>query len=74
MPLGGGSDTVVDHGMQSVALPLMGSGRAKWPRGLAAQIHIAEALEFVQSGKAGSMVRVRRRQGQPSSLLNNSRC
>lgn len=47
-----------DHGMQSVAMPLMGSGRAGWPVTLAAHIHSAEVLDFIQSGKAGSMVRL----------------
>lgn len=43
-------------GMQSVAMPLIGAGRAGWPPKLAAQVHVAQVLKF--TGSTGSSLKV----------------
>jgi len=47
------------HGMQSIAMPLIGAGRAGWPAKLAAQIHIAEVVKLMDSGKAVTSLQVK---------------
>jgi len=46
--------------MQSIAMPLIGAGRAGWPAKLAAQIHIAEVVKLMDSGKAVTSLQVKR--------------
>ncbi len=47
------------HGMQSMAMPLIGAGRAGWPAKLAAQIHIAEVVKLMDSRKAATSLQVK---------------
>ena len=47
------------HGMQSIAMPLIGTGRAGWPAKLAALIHIAEVIKLMNSGKAVTSLQVK---------------
>ena len=49
------------HGMQSIAMPLIGHGEAGWPAKLAAQIHVEQVLRFFKSRKAGLSLKVLRR-------------
>ncbi len=46
------------HGMQSIAMPLIGHGLAGWPAKLAAQIHVQQVLRFFNSCKASPSVKV----------------
>jgi O-acetyl-ADP-ribose deacetylase (regulator of RNase III) len=41
------------HGMQSVAMPLIGHGLAGWPANLAAGVHVEQALRFFRAAQAG---------------------
>lgn len=46
------------HGMQSIAMPLIGAGRAGWPVQLAAQIHVAEVVKLKASGNGVTVLQV----------------
>ena len=46
------------HGMQSIAMPLIGHGLAGWPAHLAAQIHVQQVLRFFNSCKASPSLKV----------------
>ena len=41
------------HGMQSIAMPLIGHGLAGWPAKLAARVHVEQVLRFCKAGQAG---------------------
>ncbi len=41
------------HGMQSIAMPLIGHGLAGWPAKLAAQVHVEQVLRFFKAAQAG---------------------
>lgn len=40
---------------KSVALPLMGAGRARWPTDTAAKLQVAAALQYIHQGTATSL-------------------
>ncbi len=41
------------HGMQSIAMPLIGHGLAGWPAKLAARLHVEQVLCFFKAAQAG---------------------
>ena len=41
------------HGMQSIAMPLIGHGLAGWPPHLAARVHVEQVLRFFTAAQAG---------------------
>ena len=46
------------HGMQSIAMPLIGHGLAGWPAKLAAQIHVEQVVQFFKASTAACSVKV----------------
>jgi O-acetyl-ADP-ribose deacetylase (regulator of RNase III) len=46
------------HGMQSIAMPLIGHGLAGWPAKLAAQIHAEQVVQFFKASTAACSVKV----------------
>lgn len=49
-----------DAGMQSVAMPLVGAGRAGWPAKLAAKVQMEQVLQFINAATAASSLKVMR--------------
>ncbi|DBB08229.1 TPA: hypothetical protein ACH3X3_008408 [Trebouxia sp. C0006] len=45
------------HGMQSIAMPLIGHGLAGWPAKLAAQIHVEQVVQFFKASTAACSVK-----------------
>ena len=46
------------HGMQSIAMPLIGHGLAGWPAKLAAQIHVEQIVQFFKASTAACSLKV----------------
>lgn len=46
------------HGMQSIAMPLIGHGLAGWPAKLAAQTHVQQVLRFFNSTTSAASLKV----------------
>lgn len=46
------------EGMQSIAMPLIGNGRAGWPAKAVAKVHVEQVLEFFNSATASTALKV----------------